>query len=118
MYLDFIRDERENLRNKYKQLLFTMIKLALDTKRYIESMEWANKLISFDSLCEPAYRLLMISSVFTDNRSEISRIYYRLNTTLMENYNISPDSKTEKLKNILLAKATPTPEFWRNETII
>ncbi len=118
LYLDFIRDERENLRNKYKQLLFTMIKLSLDTKRYIESMRWANKLINFDSLCEPAYRLLMISSVFTDNRSEISRIYYRLNITLTENYNISPDSKTEKLKNILLAKATPTPEFWHNETII
>ena len=118
LYLDFIRDERENLRNKYKQLLFTMIKLSLDIKRYKESMAWANKLISFDSLCEPAYRLLMISSVLTGNRSEISRIYHRLNTTLVENYNISPDTKTEKLKNSLLAKATPLPESWYNETII
>jgi DNA-binding SARP family transcriptional activator len=118
LYLDFIRDERENLKNKYKQLLFTMIKLSLDIKQFKESMAWANKLIGFDSLCEPAYRLLMISSVFTGNGSEISRIYHKLNKSLMENYNISPDSKTEKLKNILLGKTIPTSESWRLETII
>ncbi len=117
-YLDFIRDERENLKNTYKQLLITMTKLSLDTKQYIESLDWANKLISLDSLCEPAYRLLMIASVLTDNRSEITRIFNKLNTTLMENYNISPGVKTEKLKQTLLTQATPVPEFWRNETII
>lgn len=117
-YIDFIRDEREKLHNTYKQLLFSLIKLSLDTNQYVESLNWANKLIGIDPLCEPAYRLLMIASVLTDNRSEITRFFEKLKIVLKENYNISPDQKTIKLKEILLSEIVPDSGLWRNETII
>ena len=118
LYIDHIRDERENLKNKYRQILLSLAKLNLDLGKYRESLEWAKTLTTFDTLCEPAYRLMMIASAFTENRIEITRIYEKLRETLFEAFSISPDKKTENLKSALLTGSPPVFQMWQEETII
>ncbi|MBI9104617.1 MAG: hypothetical protein JEY99_19530 [Spirochaetales bacterium] len=118
LYYDFIRDERENLQNKYRGGLFRMIQLSLDSAEYSEALEWAKKLIESDPLCEAAYRLLMICSSFVGSRSEIPRIFDKLNKKLQTYYKIQADEKTVTLKNKLLSGTPPSSDDWLAETII
>jgi ATP/maltotriose-dependent transcriptional regulator MalT/DNA-binding SARP family transcriptional activator len=118
LYYDDIRDERENLKNCYLQLLMTLIKMYLDSGKPHQALELAKEILSKDPLCEPAYRLLMITSTLVGNRSEIPRIFERLNTKLLRFYNIEADPKTVALRNQLLGGSTPTPVMWQAEILI
>jgi DNA-binding SARP family transcriptional activator len=118
LYFDSIRDEREQLKNKYRKLLFDMCRLSLDVFEYAEALKWAQKLIETDPFCEPAYRLLMIASIFVGNRNEIPRIFSKLEQKLMEFYNVNADPKTADLKNKLLSGEKPQPQQWASEVII
>ena len=118
MYFDFISDERDNLRLKYRNLLFRMIQLSLNSREFKEALEWTKLLIDKDPLCEPAYRLLMISSAAVGNRSEIPRIFDKLNKKLQAYYKITADDKTVQIRDTLLGGAFPEPSMWKDETII
>ncbi|UCF96830.1 MAG: hypothetical protein JSV89_16875 [Spirochaetaceae bacterium] len=118
LYYDDIRDERENLRNRYLQLLMTLIKMHLDSEKSRPALGLTKEILVKDPLCEPAYRLLMITSTLVGNRSEIPRIFERLNTKLLRHYNIEADPKTVALKNLLLGGNTPTPPMWQTEILI
>ncbi|MDC7225177.1 MAG: BTAD domain-containing putative transcriptional regulator [Spirochaetales bacterium] len=118
LYYDFIRDERENLRSKFRSLLFKMILLSLNSAEFHEALEWAKQLIDADPLCEPAYRMLMVSSSAVGNRSEIPRLFDKLNQKLQAYYKVTADEKTVILKDKLLSGTTPDESMWREETII
>ncbi len=118
LYYDFIRDERENLKNKYRSALFQLAKLSLSSGDHLESLNWSKKIISIDPLCEPAYRLLMIAGALTGNRSEIPRLYDRLNSRLLEYYRVTSDEKTSALKERLIEGVIPDETMWMNEAII
>ena len=118
LYYDFIRDERENLKGKFRSLLFKMILLSFNSAEFREGLEWAKTLIDADPLCEPAYRMLMIASAAVGNRSEIPRLFDKLNKKLQAYYKVSADEKTLNLRNRLLAGASPEESMWREETII
>lgn len=117
LYYDFIRDERESLRNNYRLVLFKLTKMYLLTEDYLKATEWGNKVIQIDPLCEPAYRLVMISCALMGNRSEIPRIFERLNQKLRESYNVAADQKTAALKDRLLSGEKPNSSLAQNETI-
>lgn len=118
LYIDQIRDERENVKNKYRQILLSLSKLNHSVSKFKDALEWAKELISYDPLCEPAYRLYMIASAMTENRIEITRIFEKLNANLREKFEISPDKRTINLKNRLLSGETPPVSSWKNESII
>ena len=118
MYFDFIADERDSLRLKYRGLLFKMIQLSMTSEEFREALELTKLLIDKDPLCEPAYRLLMISSAAVGNRSEIPRIFDKLNKKLQAYYKITADDKTIKLRDQLLGGSRPAAPMWTDETII
>ena len=118
LYYDFIRDERENLRSKFRGLLFRMIILSLNSADFREALEWAKQLIDTDPLCEPAYRMLMVASSAVGNRSEIPRLFDKLNKKLQAYYKVTADEKTIALKDRLLTGTIPDESMWRDETII
>ncbi len=118
LYFDFIRDERESLRSKFRNLLFKMILLSLNAAEFRDALEWAKVLIEADPLCEPAYRMLMIASAAVGNRSEIPRLFEKLNKKLQAYYKVTADEKTSLLKDRLLTGAVPDESMWRDETII
>jgi DNA-binding SARP family transcriptional activator len=118
LYFDFIRDERENLRSKFRSLLFKMIILSLNSADFREALEWSKHLIDADPLCEPAYRMLMVASSAVGNRSEIPRLFDKLDKKLQAYYKVTADEKTIQLKDKLLCGTVPDDSMWRDETII
>lgn len=118
IYSDFIRDEREHLKQKYRLSLFKLSKLYLNTGNYLQALETLKILISKDPLCEAGTRLLMLTSALIGSRSNIPRILDNLNRQLMDAYNVSADKKTVQLQEVLLAEGDLKPEMWNNETII
>jgi ATP/maltotriose-dependent transcriptional regulator MalT/DNA-binding SARP family transcriptional activator len=118
LYFDDIRDAREVLHAEYLQLLLKLVKTQLETGRYHQAIESNKELLAKDRLCEPGYRLLMVCCSLVGNRSEIPRIYNRLEERLVRSFNISPDPQTSALKSALLAGSSPTPEMWQKETIL
>ncbi|HAK47039.1 MAG TPA: hypothetical protein DCO79_14125 [Spirochaeta sp.] len=118
LYYDFIRDERESLRSKFRSLLFQMIILSLNSADFRDALEWAKQLVDADPLCEPAYRMLMIASSAVGNRSEIPRLFDKLNKKLQAYYKVTADEKTVILKDKLLGGTSPDESMWRSETII
>ncbi len=118
LYYDDIRDGREALRASYLHLLVKVIKTLLDTGRYHQALETNQELLAEDKLCEPAYRLLMICCSLVGNRSEIPRIFNRLQERLLRSFNIEPDPLTTAMKNALLGGVSPTPSMWQKETIV
>ena len=118
LYYDDIRDERENLKNSYLQLLMKLIKIHLDSGKYHQALDLIREILAKDPLCEPAYRLLMVVSTLLGNRSEIPKIFDKLNKKLLRSYNIEADPKTAALKNELLGGSGPGPAMWQNETLI
>ncbi len=118
LYYDDIRDIREALRADYLQLLVKLVKTHLDLGRYHQALQINNELVTEDRLCEPAYRLLMICCSLVGNRSEIPRIFNRLQERLLRSFSIEPDPDTAVLKNVLLGGVIPTPSMWQKETIV
>jgi two-component SAPR family response regulator len=118
LYHDFIRDERENLKNKFRYILFRMTQLSLNSGDPMEGLKWAKRLVEADPLCEAGYRLLMICCALVGNRSEIPRLFEKLNKKLQTYYKITADNKTVLLKETLLSGRTPEEKLWNEETII
>jgi len=118
LYDDEIRDEREHLRNTYQSCLFELIKIYLSLGDYINAISVAKKLIKSDPLSEAGYRMLMIASVLSGNKSEVIKIFNAIERKLISYYGISPDTKTIKLKETLLTGTLPSPSLWINEVYI
>jgi DNA-binding SARP family transcriptional activator len=95
-----------------------MIQFSFNSADFREGLEWAKTLIDADPLCEPAYRMLMIASSVAGNRSEIPRLFDKLNKKLQAYYKVTADERTVHLKNKLLGGTLPDESMWRNETII
>jgi DNA-binding SARP family transcriptional activator len=118
LYYDDIRDFREALKANYLKLLVKLVKTHLETGSYHHALQINTELVAEDRLCEPAYRLLMICCSLVGNRSEIPRIFNRLQERLLRSFSIEPDPQTAALKNALLAGVSPTPSMWQKETIV
>ncbi len=117
LYYDDIRDAREIIFNRYLHLLFELGKLNLSSGKASEALELSEELINRDTLCEPAYRMLMISSALLGNISQIPRIYDRLKQKLQRYYNIMPDPKTSDLRDMLLKGIMPENSMWEAELL-
>jgi len=118
LYYDDIRDERESLQAIYLKLLFKLVIILLDSEKFHLALETNKELLEADKLCEPAYRLLMICCSFVGNRSEIPRLYTRLQDRLLRSFNIQPDPQTTALKNALLNGTSPDPSMWQKQALI
>lgn len=118
IYSDYIRDEREHLKQKYRSSLFKLSKLYLSSGNYLAAIDILKQLMSNDLLSEAATRLLMITSALIGSRSSIPQIFEKLNQQLQESYDVTADTKTVHLKDLLLSGVDPTPDMWMNETII
>ena len=118
LYYDDIRDERETLRSRYLRLLFELTLMSFDNGENYQALVLAKELTHKDPLCEPAYRLLMIAGALVGARSEVPRIFERLNERLRRAYSIEADPQTETLMRELLGGARPDPGLWRRETLV
>lgn len=100
-YEDWAREERERLLRLFLRGAERLANLLLEEKREEESMEWAQKMLEFDSCCEEAYRILMLASYRTKRRSEAIRWYKKCKQELEKELGVSPmKSIVELYENI------------------
>ena len=60
----------------------------------------------------------MIACALIGNRSEIPRLFEKLNQRLRRYYDIDADPRTAALKESLLAGELPDPGLWRQEALL
>lgn len=118
LYTDFIISERNVLKKKYRYVLHASIKLYLNTGSYPEALGWARRLIQIDPDNESGYRLLMISCMFTKNRSELPKLYKQLNDHLKNEFGIEADPTTKELMGKFLRGIRPSPSMWQDEQLL
>ncbi|MCF8067924.1 MAG: hypothetical protein K9L30_05010 [Desulfobacterales bacterium] len=118
LYDDLINNERESLKKKFHFILHAAIKLYLDMGDYHKAQQFSKKLILHDPCCEPAYRLLMIASVYSGNRNEIPRVYKQLRKKLNKELSINPDEVTNNLMEKLLQGGFPSKATWSDEQLL
>ncbi|MCF8069507.1 MAG: winged helix-turn-helix domain-containing protein [Desulfobacterales bacterium] len=114
-YTDFVIAEREALSNKYFDMLFNSIKLYLDQGDYFHALAFGKKLIQTDLYSEPAYRLLMIASTLSGNRSDVPILMKKLTEILTQEFDIEPDDSTKVLAEKLVDGTVPIRSMWENE---
>ncbi|MCF8069488.1 MAG: hypothetical protein K9L30_12965 [Desulfobacterales bacterium] len=118
LYDDMIINTREALKKKLIQMLFQSTRLLLDDGDYQKAHHFSQKLISYDSYCEPAYRLLMTAAAISGNRSELPRIYTKLRDHLQQGLGVEPETRTQVLMEKLIQGVIPSSQLWEKETLL
>ncbi|MCF8070518.1 MAG: hypothetical protein K9L30_18210 [Desulfobacterales bacterium] len=118
LYNDLINEERYRLKYKYNQILFNYTLTCLNQGDCHRAYRYAGKLVKSDPLCEPGYRLLMIASVLTGKRQDVSMIMKNLKSRLNKELDVTPEDKTIKLMKKLLGNVNLENSLWDDEQFV
>lgn len=99
LYLDWIRNERERLRNLLLNTGDKLIELYFEEKKYQNVIELADKLLEVDNCFEKAYYFKMKSYKKLKRRSMAIKVYKHAAKTLDQELNISPNSQLIEFYN-------------------
>ncbi len=102
IYLDFVREERENLRNKYLTAQNQIIEQFFQREKYERCIEHCNQALKIDICWERAYYYLMRCYRALERRTMALKTYSRCREILQERMDLKPGPKIvelyEKLK--------------------
>ena len=88
--IEWISSEREKMEQLYIQVLERLSQTYTRLKEYEKTIYWAEKLLTYDSTWEEAYRLLMYAYYQLQNRSQSVKWYDRCVQVLEKELNIEP----------------------------
>ncbi len=97
LYEDWTTAERENLREKYLELLVRIGEVSLTERRYDLAIDRARRVLAVDPLRETAYRLLMKAHAHLGDRAVALRDYQRCEEVLRRELGEEPMSETREL---------------------
>lgn len=97
LYEDWATAERENLREKYLELLVRIGEVALTERRYDLAIDRARRVLAVDPLRETAYRLLMKAHAALGDRAVALRDYRRCEEVLRRELGEEPMAETREL---------------------
>lgn len=89
--------ERERLRSRISNIMFELLKLALENGEYTKGLEYGHRLLSMDSLWEEAVRLVMTLHAYNGNRTSAIQQYEEFSSILQKELEIPPESETTQL---------------------
>lgn len=93
-YLGWTDRFRDRYRRNYLDLLVNLGRLALETWRPAEAVEWAEKLLGSEPTDERACRIGMQAHAWMGHRSAALALYRRFATRLKEEIGAEPDAET------------------------
>lgn len=105
-YDDWLLLERERLRQHYIRALEQLISLLEQQRELPSALNYAQRLLHFDSLHESTYRLLMRLHVLNGDRATALRIYHVCVTLLQQELGVEPNPETQQLYQRLLNVST------------
>ncbi|MCF8070569.1 MAG: bacterial transcriptional activator domain-containing protein [Desulfobacterales bacterium] len=117
LYDDLIAKERNALKKRYVDMLFTAMKLYLDEGDHHHALNYGQTLIRYLPYCEPAYRLLMMACALSGNRGELTALYKQLSAVLKRELNVEADSSTRQLLDDLQKGIILTAAMWQKEQL-
>ncbi|MDH3681830.1 MAG: AAA family ATPase [Acidimicrobiia bacterium] len=108
-YDDWIRDEREKLRNRYREALSQLVSLTSAESDYETALRYAQTLVAEEPLDEDAQRELLRLYAITGRPASAERHYKRLVKELDEQVQAKPSAETTALMNRILDEAATPP---------
>jgi DNA-binding SARP family transcriptional activator len=105
-YDDWVIAERERLRAQAVDVLLRLGKEASSSGGDDSAAAFARRALAIDSVCEPAYRLLMLAKARSGDRAEALRAYHRCVEVLDRELGVEPHDATRAAYESLHA---PTP---------
>lgn len=100
-YLDFVREERESLRNKYLTAQNRIIEHFFQREKYERCIEHCNQALKIDICWERAYYFLMRCYRALGRRTMALKTYSRCRQILQERMDLKPGRKIEELRDKL-----------------
>lgn len=88
--IEWISSERDKARQLFIQVLERLSQTYTRSKEFEKTIYWAEKLLTYDSTWEEAYRLLMYAYYQLQNRSQSVKWYGRCVHVLEKELNIEP----------------------------
>jgi ATP/maltotriose-dependent transcriptional regulator MalT/DNA-binding SARP family transcriptional activator len=102
LYLDWIRNERDRLKNLFLNTGDKLIELYFKEKSYSRAIELADRLLEVDNCFEKAYYFKMKSYKRLKRRSMAVKVYKNAAQILDRELNISPNSQLREFYNSIL----------------
>ncbi len=96
-YIDFVREERENLRHQYLTAQHRIIEHYFAKEEFDSCIEHCNEALKVDICWEKGYYYLMKCYLALNRRSMAIKTYRRCREILREKMNLSPGDEIEKL---------------------
>jgi DNA-binding SARP family transcriptional activator len=95
--VDWVRDQRECLREKYIMVLKTLGENFFRHQQYDFAGQLFRKILETDDCYEPAHRYLMQCYQITGNCHKAILQYQKCREVLMKKFNVKPSSETTRL---------------------
>ena len=106
-YEEWVVLEREHLYSIFEHHMARLMSLLQEEKRWLETLDWAERWIKLGQKPEPAYRALMSAHTAKGDMSKVVATYERCVKSLNE-FGIEPSEQTKQLyKNLKSGIGTP-----------
>lgn len=106
-YDDWIIPERERLRQAFIKALESLVWRAEDQRDYAAAIHYANHLLRYDPLHEPAYRQLMRCHALNGEHAGALRVYHTCVTVLRRELGVEPSEEIQQAYARLLEHEVP-----------
>lgn len=97
LYDDWLRSRREQLRNRFAEVLSRLTTISESAGDSVAGIRYATKLISIDPLRETYYQTLMWLHLRNRDRSSALRVYHQCMRNLQRELGVSPSKTTQDL---------------------
>jgi DNA-binding SARP family transcriptional activator len=107
-YDEWIFEERERLRDRYRSALQRLTELLADRGEHGEAIRAGRALLRFDPLPEDSYRLLMRTYDAAGDRAAAVRVYHECVSTLQRELGVEPSGATKAAYAALMHQGAVT----------
>ena len=107
-YDEWLLPERERLHQSHLRIFEQLCRLCETQGDTIAAIQYAQRLLNLDPLCEDYYRRLMYLFVLNNDRASALRVYHTCVTTLQHELGVGPDLATQAVYERLLQQEQPS----------
>jgi len=101
LYDEWVEEERKRLRQKFSDVLGQLVVLLEQTGGFSSAIQYAERLLALDPLCETSYQTLMHLHALKGDRAAALLVYHHCATVLRRELDTEPGPATRKLRDEL-----------------
>jgi predicted ATPase/DNA-binding SARP family transcriptional activator len=109
LYDEWVEAERKRLRQKYSDVLGNLVSLLEQMGEFPSAVQYAERLVELDPLCETSYQTLMHLYGRKGDRAAALLVYHQCVTALRRELDTEPGPATRKLRDELTKQDVVPP---------